>query len=77
MFSGWTVWGEAVLREIRAIAGDKIDEKTGEVIVKREDWSQYNVRISTVNTFPTGAGLASSAAGLACLVATLAKLFAV
>ena len=69
--------GEAVLREIRAIAGDKIDEKTGEVIVKREDWSQYNVRISTVNTFPTGAGLASSAAGLACLVATLAKLFAV
>lgn len=69
--------GLAVLREIRSIAGDKIDEKTGEVIVKREDWSQYRVRISTVNTFPTGAGLASSAAGLACLVATLAKLFAV
>lgn len=69
--------GLAVLREIRSIAGDKIDEQTGEVLVKREDWSQYRVRISTVNTFPTGAGLASSAAGLACLVATLAKLFAV
>ena len=69
--------GIAVLREIRAIAGDKIDEKTGEVLVKKEDWSQYHVRISTVNTFPTGAGLASSAAGLACLVATLAKLYSV
>lgn len=69
--------GIAVLREIRAIAGDKIDEKTGEVLVKKEDWHMYHVHISTVNTFPTGAGLASSAAGLACLVATLAKLFAV
>lgn len=69
--------GIAVLREIRAIASDKYDEKTGELVVKKEDWSQYHVRISTVNTFPTGAGLASSAAGLACLVATLAKLFAV
>lgn len=69
--------GLAVLREIRAIAGDKIDEKTGEIIVKKEDWPKYHVRISTMNTFPTGAGLASSAAGLACLVTTLGKLFAV
>ena len=69
--------GIAVLREIRAIASDKYDEKTGELLVKKEDWPQYRVRISTVNTFPTGAGLASSAAGLACLVSTLGKLYAV
>ena len=49
--------GIAVLREIRAIAGDKYDEKTGELLVKKEDWPQYRVRISTVNTFPTGAGI--------------------
>lgn len=41
----------------------------------KEDWSQYGILIASVNTFPTGAGLASSAAGLACLVASLAQLF--
>ncbi len=67
--------GQAVLREIRAIAGNRIDPKTGEVIVKKEDWNNYKVHISSLNTFPTGAGLASSAAGLACLTTTLAKLY--
>ena len=33
------------------------------------------LHIASINTFPTGAGLASSAAGLACLVATAAKLY--
>lgn len=69
--------GVAVLREIRAIAGDRIDPTTGEVLVRKEDWPLYHVHISSVNTFPTGAGLASSAAGLACLVSTLAKLYCV
>eukprot|EP01040_Poterioochromonas_malhamensis_P001394 gene1395-1476_t len=69
--------GKTVIQEIRKIAQDKFDATTGELIVKKEDWSLYHVRISSVNTFPTGAGLASSAAGLACLVATLAKVFAV
>lgn len=68
--------GLACIREIRAIAGDKIDPNTNEIVVAKEDWSHYRIHISTVNTFPTGAGLASSAAGYACLVATLAKLFA-
>jgi diphosphomevalonate decarboxylase len=43
--------------------------------VRKEDWPQYRIHISSVNTFPTGAGLASSAAGLACFVACLAKLY--
>lgn len=67
--------GRTCLAEIRKIAQDKKDPATGEVLVKKEDWPQYGVHISSVNTFPTGAGLASSAAGLACFVTTLAKLF--
>lgn len=64
-----------VLSELLKIADDRVDEKTGEVIVKKEDWKDYKLHISSVNTFPTGAGLASSAAGLACLVKTLATLY--
>ena len=43
------------------------DEATGEVVVASGDWDEYRVRIVSRNTFPTAAGLASSAAGLACL----------
>jgi diphosphomevalonate decarboxylase len=66
---------QTCIRELRKIAGDRVDSSTGEVIVKKEDWEMYHLHISSVNTFPTGAGLASSAAGLACFVAALAKLF--
>ena len=45
----------------------KRDEATGEVVVAAGDWDGYGVRIASRNTFPTAAGLASSAAGLACL----------
>ena len=65
----------ACLREILKLAQDRVDSATGEVLIKKEDWPQYKIYISSVNTFPTGAGLASSAAGLACLVAALAKLY--
>jgi diphosphomevalonate decarboxylase len=40
-----------------------------------DEWKQYRLRIESVNNFPTAAGLASSAAGLACLTATLAALY--
>ncbi len=64
------------IAEIRKLAQDKVDPTTGEVIVKQDEWPQYKLHISSVNTFPTGAGLASSAAGLACFVASLADVFA-
>jgi diphosphomevalonate decarboxylase len=64
------------IAEIRKLAHDKIDPKDGSVIVKKAEWDDYKIHISSVNTFPTGAGLASSAAGLACFVASLADVFA-
>jgi diphosphomevalonate decarboxylase len=66
--------GKTCLAEIRKIAGDRKDAN-GNVIVAKEDWINYKVHIVSINTFPTGAGLASSAAGLACFVSTLAKLY--
>ena len=67
--------GVTVLAEIRRIAQDRTDPATGAVVVKKEDWPSYRLHIASINTFPTGAGLASSAAGLACLVSALAALY--
>ncbi|KAJ4748611.1 Diphosphomevalonate decarboxylase [Rhynchospora pubera] len=61
------------LREIRKRANENSDEKKG-INIKKEDWESLHVHISSYNNFPTAAGLASSAAGFACLVFTLAKL---
>ncbi|XP_041982390.1 diphosphomevalonate decarboxylase [Aricia agestis] len=42
-----------------------------------DEFLTWNVRICSENNFPTAAGLASSAAGYACLVCALAKLYKV
>lgn len=55
------------LNEIKAIARSQKSVT--------DDFLTWNVRICSVNNFPTAAGLASSAAGYACLVAALAKLY--
>lgn len=61
------------LREIRHRATDVEDEEKGIKITKK-DWENLHVHIASYNNFPTAAGLASSAAGFACLVFSLAKL---
>ncbi|KAH7854364.1 hypothetical protein Vadar_012970 [Vaccinium darrowii] len=61
------------LREIRSRANEVEDEKKGIKITKK-DWENLHVHIDSYNNFPTAAGLASSAAGLACFVFALARL---
>ncbi|XP_066438576.1 diphosphomevalonate decarboxylase [Eleutherodactylus coqui] len=65
---------QSCLREIRRLAR-KRRSGSGEDGVSRI--LNYKVHICSANNFPTAAGLASSAAGYACLVFTLAKLYGV
>ncbi|KAG4907438.1 hypothetical protein JHK86_055922 [Glycine max] len=58
---------QSCLREIRARACDVEDETKG-IKITKEDWGKLHVHIASYNNFPTAAGLASSAAGFACLV---------
>jgi len=63
----------AVLREIRALARDRAVDGGG--VIPGSVLRTWKVHIVSRNTFPTAAGLASSAAGYAALVHTLADVF--
>ncbi|OQS05903.1 diphosphomevalonate decarboxylase, partial [Thraustotheca clavata] len=65
---------QVVLKEMRRLASDKALDNDGKPI-RKADWAKYKLHIVSINTFPTAAGLASSAAGYACLVAALIELF--
>ena len=59
---------QTCLRELRKLAQDRIDPVTGEVLVSASEGVAKLSRpylFCELNTFPTGAGLASSVAGLA------------
>ncbi|KAL3718872.1 hypothetical protein ACJRO7_003907 [Eucalyptus globulus] len=64
---------QSCLREIRARATD-VENKEKGIKISKKDWEKLHLHISSFNNFPTAAGLASSAAGLACLVFSLGKL---
>ncbi|XP_073411043.1 diphosphomevalonate decarboxylase isoform X1 [Dendrobates tinctorius] len=64
---------QSCLREIRRLARKR--RSSGEDGASRV--LNYKVHICSANNFPTAAGLASSAAGYACLVYSLAKLYGV
>ncbi|KAH9769026.1 Diphosphomevalonate decarboxylase MVD2 (peroxisomal) [Citrus sinensis] len=61
------------LKEIRSRACDVEDTEKG-IKIEKKDWQKLHLHIASFNNFPTAAGLASSAAGFACLVFSLAKL---
>uniref|UniRef100_A0A8B9G6F8 Diphosphomevalonate decarboxylase n=1 Tax=Amazona collaria TaxID=241587 RepID=A0A8B9G6F8_9PSIT len=65
---------QACLREVRRLARKRRGSSTEDTAALS---LSYKVHIATENNFPTAAGLASSAAGYACLVSTLARLYGV
>lgn len=62
------------LNEIRRRSKEARAKRT---TTEEPDYSDWHVHISSVNNFPTAAGMASSAAGYACLVHCLGTLFQV
>jgi diphosphomevalonate decarboxylase len=62
-----------VISGLLSRAGD-YKSKEGAVLITSQQWKEYKFHIISVNNFPTAAGLASSAAGYACLTACLAGL---
>lgn len=67
---------KTVISLLQQRAQDFKDEN-GAVVISRDEWPSYRLRIVSHNNFPTAAGLASSASGFACMTAALAALFGV
>ncbi|KAJ0002145.1 hypothetical protein NQD34_001941 [Periophthalmus magnuspinnatus] len=65
---------QSCLREIRRLARKRRNKTNPDLDVAG---LSHKVHICSINNFPTAAGLASSAAGFACLVYTLARVFGV
>ncbi|NWQ82546.1 MVD1 decarboxylase, partial [Columbina picui] len=65
---------QACLREVRRLARKRRGGSAEDVAPLS---LSYKIHIATENNFPTAAGLASSAAGYACLVSALARLYGV
>ncbi|NXC28832.1 MVD1 decarboxylase, partial [Campylorhamphus procurvoides] len=65
---------QACLREVRRLARKR---RGGSEDAATLGLLSYKVHIASENNFPTAAGLASSAAGYACLVSALARLYGV
>ncbi|KAI5760274.1 MVD protein [Gulo gulo luscus] len=65
---------QACLREIRRLARKRRSAGDEDPVALG---LSYKVHIASVNNFPTAAGLASSAAGYACLAYTLARVYGV
>ncbi|XP_027575572.1 diphosphomevalonate decarboxylase [Pipra filicauda] len=65
---------QACLREVRRLARKR---RGGSEDTTTLGLLSYKVHVASENNFPTAAGLASSAAGYACLVSALARLYGV
>ncbi|XP_051661707.1 diphosphomevalonate decarboxylase [Manacus candei] len=65
---------QACLREVRRLARKR---RGGSEDTATLGLLSYKVHVASENNFPTAAGLASSAAGYACLVSALARLYGV
>ena len=69
------------LREVRARAkalhASEQNDTSGDNYLRAKELLNWNVHICSENNFPTAAGLASSAAGYACLVYSLCKLYGI
>jgi diphosphomevalonate decarboxylase len=63
----------ACIDGVKALASD-VTLPDGTTTVTKAQWQSMYIHVSSYNTFPTAAGLASSAAGYAALVASLARL---
>ena len=64
----------ACIDGVKALATDVTTDDGVTAVVTKAQWQTMYIHVSSYNTFPTAAGLASSAAGYAALVASLAQL---